>query len=52
MAKLMSNVADKVVPLDESDIPALEGLVEALMDQNQRAQWEQEISLLEAQGIR
>jgi len=31
---------DKVVPVDEADIPALEGLVEALIDENQRVQWD------------
>lgn len=31
---------DKVVPVDEADIPALEGLVGALIDENARAQWE------------
>lgn len=38
----MVNVADddKVVPVDETDIPALEGLVGALLDENQRTQWE------------
>ena len=32
--------ADEVVPLSSDDIPALESLVEALLDENQRLHWE------------